>query len=167
VMAGSGGRPILRPVVWDDAERAALVALLRARPSGMKWPEIVAEVEARESARDLWHAMFPQNLFDEEPTELAEARRDIAAWREAGFGFLTFLDDDYPEQLRAVHDLPPVLFHRGTLVPGDVAVSVVGSRKASPRGLSIATSPWYPGSRWGSTRLHTRRPSTPVVALSG
>jgi DNA processing protein len=33
-----------------------------------------------------------------------------------------------------------VLFHRGTLVSGDVAVSVVGSRNASAQGLSIARS---------------------------
>jgi DNA processing protein len=136
----SGESSTLRPVVWDDAERAALVALLRARPRDMKWPVIVSEVDARESALDLWHEMFPPNLLDDEAPELAEASRAIAAWQEAGLGFLTFLDDDYPAQLRAVHDLPPVLFHRGTLVAGDVAVSVVGSRNASSQGLSIARS---------------------------
>jgi len=123
---------------WDDAERAALVALLRVRPKDMKWPEIVSEIDARESALDFWHTLFPPDLLDTEPAELAEARRDINAWRDAGLGFLTFLDADYPAQLRAVHDLPPVLFHRGTLVTDDVAVSVVGSRNASERGLSIA-----------------------------
>ncbi|MHA6623627.1 DNA-processing protein DprA [Pseudonocardia sp. DLS-67] len=127
-------------MVWDDAERAALVALLRARPKDLKWPEIVAAVDERESALDLWNELFPPNLFDDEAPQLAEARRDIAAWQEAGLGFLTFLDDDYPAQLRAVHDLPPVLFHRGTLVPGDIAVSMVGSRNASAQGLSIARS---------------------------
>jgi DNA processing protein len=130
----------LPDVVWNDAERAALVALLRARPKDMKWPEIVSKVDARESAFDLWYELFPPNLLDDEPRELVEARRDITAWQAAGLGFLTFLDDDYPAQLRAVHDLPPVLFHRGTLVPGDVAVSVVGSRNASAQGLSIARS---------------------------
>jgi DNA processing protein len=140
MMPGGGGPPTLRRVVWDDAERAALVALLRLRPKGLKWPEIVSEVDARESALEFWHSMFPPGLLEDETPELAEARRDIDAWREADLGFLSFLDDDYPAQLRAVHDLPPVLFHRGTLVPGDVAVSVVGSRNASPRGLSIARS---------------------------
>ncbi len=125
---------------WDDAERAALVALLRVRPKDMKWPEIVSEVDARESALDLWHTLFPPDLLGTESPELAEARRDISAWREAGLGFLTFLDADYPAQLRAVHDLPPVLFHLGRLVADDVAVSVVGSRNASTRGLSIATA---------------------------
>lgn len=125
---------------WDDAERAALVALLRTRPNDMKWPQIMAEVDARSSALDLWYGLFPPNLLDDgtETPELAEAGRDIATWQTAGLGFLTFLDDDYPAQLRAIHDLPPVLFHRGTLVPDDVGMSVVGSRNASPRGLDIA-----------------------------
>lgn len=82
---------------------------------------------------------------------LAAALRDIESWRDAELGFLTFLDDGYPAQLRAVHDLPPVLFHRGRLVADDVAVSVVGSRGASERGLPIARSAtrlssWH--SRW-------------------
>lgn len=139
-MPRSGERPNVRPVVWDDAERAALVALLRVRPDDLKWTEIVAEIDARESALDLWHEKVPPSLLEDEAAELTQARTDIETWRAANLGFLTFLDDEYPAQLRAVHDLPPVLFHRGTLVPGDVAVSVVGSRNASPRGLSIASA---------------------------
>lgn len=132
--------PSLPNVLWDDAERAALVALLRARPTGMRWPDVVAAVDARESALDLWHELYPPDLLNEEAPPLSEARRDIADWQRGGLGFLTFLDDDYPAQLRAVHDLPPVLFHRGKLVSEDVAVSVVGSRNASSLGLSIAQS---------------------------
>lgn len=131
-------RPTLAPV-WDDAERAALVALLRNRPKGMSYADVVAEVGPRESALDVWHTHNPPDLYGE-ADELAAARRDIESWRDAGLGFLTFLDDGYPAQLRAVHDLPPVLFHRGRLVADDVAVSVVGSRGASERGLSIARS---------------------------
>jgi DNA processing protein len=127
---------------WGDAERAALVALLRTRPDGMQWPQITAEVDARSSALALWHELHPTDLFNDgtEAPELADARRDIAEWQAAGLGFLTFLDDDYPAQLRAIRDLPPVLFHRGTLAPGETGMSVVGSRNASPRGLSVARS---------------------------
>jgi DNA processing protein len=124
-------------VAWDDAERAALVALLRTRPRGVSYADVVAEVGPRESALDVWHEHHPPTLYDE-AEELSAARRDIEAWRSAGLGFLTFPDRDYPQQLRAVHDLPPVLFHRGRLVPDDRAVSVVGSRNASDRGLDIA-----------------------------
>ncbi|WP_132429039.1 DNA-processing protein DprA [Pseudonocardia endophytica] len=127
---------------WDDDERAALVALLRTRPHGMTWSQIAADVDVRSSALALWEELHPADLFDTgaEQVELVAARRDIAAWRAAGLGFRTFLDDDYPAQLREVHDLPPVLFHRGTLVGSETAVSVVGSRKASPRGRELARS---------------------------
>lgn len=127
---------------WDDAERVALVALLRTRPDGLKWPQITAEVDRRASARALWDELHPLTLLDDdtEAPELAEARRDIEAWQAANLGFLSFLDDDYPAQLREIHDLPPVLFHRGTLVPNETGMSVVGSRTASTRGLDVARS---------------------------
>ncbi len=125
---------------WDDAERVALVALLRARPNGLTWPQITAEVDRHASAVSVWDELHPPTLLDgdAETPEVAEARRDIEAWRTAELGFLTFLDDAYPAQLREIHDLPPVLFHRGTLVPNETGMSVVGSRAASPRGLDVA-----------------------------
>jgi DNA processing protein len=55
-------------------------------------------------------------------------------------GLLTFRDEDYPAQLREIHEMPPVLFHRGTLKPHELGMSVVGSRQASARGLDIARS---------------------------
>jgi DNA processing protein len=52
---------------------------------------------------------------------------------------LTVLDPEYPDNLRAVHDRPPLIFVAGELQPCDErAVAVIGSRKASPRGLSTA-----------------------------
>lgn len=127
---------------WDDAERAALVALLRDRPDNLTWLQIMDEVDARSSALSFWRHTHPPNLLDDgsEAPELADAARDIARWQVDGLGFMTFLDEDYPAQLRAIRDLPPVLFHRGGLVPDEVAMSVVGSRNASERGLSIARS---------------------------
>lgn len=128
--------------VWDDTERAALVALLRDRPDNLSWPQITGEVDARSSALAFWEHTHPPNLLDDgsAPPELIDAAHDIGQWQADGLGFMTFLDDDYPAQLRAIRDLPPVLFHRGTLVPDEVAMSVVGSRNASARGLSIARS---------------------------
>lgn len=126
---------------WDEVERAALVVLLRERPGKLTWPQIVAEVGERGSARAVLADAEPPDLFgDQESPSMQQALRDIAVWRASGFGFLTFLDDDYPAQLREVHEAPPILFHRGQLVPDETAVSVVGSRDASPEGLDIATS---------------------------
>ena len=134
--------PTLASVVpaWSDAERTALVALLRTRPDGLTWSQITTEVDRRASALALWTESHPPTLLDDgvEPPDIVEARRDIEAWQAAELGFLTFLDDAYPAQLREIHDLPPVLFHRGTLVSDDIGISVVGSRAASTRGLDTA-----------------------------
>jgi len=145
MLTAVGDGPTLRNMGaagWNDDERAALVALLRTRPDGLKWPEIVAEVDRRSSALAFWNEKNPVDLFDDgvEPAELAKARADIEGWRAADLGFLTFLDDAYPSQLREIHDLPPVLFHRGKLVDDEIAVSVVGSRQASRQGLDAARS---------------------------
>jgi DNA processing protein len=101
--------------VWNDDERAALVALLRTRPSKLSWSDIAAEVSARGSARAFWDEVHPADLFDDaDDSALVDAARDIVDWRSAGHGFLTFRDDDYPTQLREIHEMPPVLFHSGS-----------------------------------------------------
>jgi DNA processing protein len=130
---------------WDDEERAALVALLRTRPSKLTWSEITAEVAVRGSALALWEESHPAGLFpgmadDVGATALADARRDVADWNSARFGFLTFRDHEYPAQLREIHEMPPVLFYSGSLEADEVGVSVVGSRQASAQGLEIARS---------------------------
>jgi DNA processing protein len=123
---------------WDDDERAALVALLRARPSNLTWPDITVEVAARGSARTFWDESHPAGLFGDDTSALIDAARDVAAWHAAELGFLTFRDHGYPAQLREIHEMPPVLFHRGSLMTDEIGVSVVGSRQASRRGLEIA-----------------------------
>ncbi len=143
-----GGRTTLTRMdgAWDDDERAALIALLRARPSKLTWAEITAEVTSRASARAFWDELHPAGLFDDIESSdgpsatLADAARDVAQWRAANLGFLTIGDHDYPAQLREIHEMPPVLFHQGTLVKDEIGVSVVGSRQASARGLDIARS---------------------------
>lgn len=123
-------------------EQAALVALLRARPEKRSWADLTAEVIAAGSAVEVWERLVPATLLDlgggDDPR--AVAARDIERWRGHGHTFLTVLDEDYPERLKAIHEAPPVLFTRGELRRDDPAVSVVGSRAASERGLSIARS---------------------------
>ena len=121
-------------------EQAALVALLRARPDGLSWPELTARVIDRGSALLAWNDLVADTLLDQLATEgpLQVAEQDIAGWEAAGLRVLTILHPDYPLRLAAVHQAPPVLFARGTLLPEDPAVSVVGSRDASERGLQIA-----------------------------
>jgi DNA processing protein len=129
---------------WDDegppGEPAALVALLRERPGRRGWAEITAEVLEAGSAVAVWERLVPPVLVHPagEPGALEGAAQQIARWTRQGWRVLTILDEDYPARLRAIHQAPPVLFGRGTVTRDDVAVSVVGSRQASPRGLAIA-----------------------------
>jgi DNA processing protein len=121
-------------------ERAALVALLRERPGRLGWAEITAGVLEAGSARAVWQRMVPPVLVRPpgEADPLDAAAEQIGRWRGRGWRLLSILDDDYPARLRGIHQAPPVLFARGALVRDDVAVSVVGSRKASPRGVGLA-----------------------------
>jgi DNA processing protein len=122
-------------------EQAALVALLQTRPGGLRWPEITAEVLEAGSALEVWRRLVPAMLVDSpgQPDALESAAQEINRWASQGCMLVTILDGDYPVRLRGIHQAPPSLFARGTLIADDSAVSVVGSRKASDRGLAIAT----------------------------
>jgi DNA processing protein len=123
-------------------EQATLVALLRTRPDKMTWSEIMTEVVAAGSAAELWAQTQPAVLLEPpghiDPVHEAEA--DIRAWVESGLLFATVLDDEYPARLLDIHEAPPVLFARGELRRDDPAVSVVGSRTATDRGLQMAAA---------------------------
>ncbi|MGJ7907883.1 DNA-processing protein DprA [Actinopolyspora sp. H202] len=130
---------------WDDEERAALLALLRARPENMTWSRIASDVADEGSARAVLERCGVPTLFEVDPSgfhdtksEVESAKEEIAAWRSAEFDFITFRDHEYPKQLREVNQFPPFVFVRGTLVPGENAVSVVGSRDASKWALDTA-----------------------------
>jgi DNA processing protein len=121
-------------------EQAALVALLQAKAPGRRWPDITADVLELGSALEVWHQLTPAVLMDPpgEADALTAAAGEIRRWSERGWTLTTILDRDYPARLREIHQAPPVLFSRGSLMANDPAVSVVGSRKASERGLSMA-----------------------------
>jgi DNA processing protein len=135
-----GTSRLRRMLPWDDQERATLIALVQERPQAASWPEVVAEIIEVGSAQSVWDAYHEQSLFDADtPAPIAEAARQIAGWRAAGLGVHTFRDVSYPAQLREIHQVPPVLFSRGTLCPDDPAVSVVGSRRASDQSVDWAS----------------------------
>ena len=70
---------------------------------------------------------------------LADAGEEIEHWQARGMQPVTLLDPVYPENLRAVHDRPPLIFVSGQLQPGDGrSVAVVGTRLASPEKARIA-----------------------------
>jgi len=122
-------------------EQAALVALLQARAANRSWSEISADVLESGSALEVWHRLVPPMLVDspgQSDDALEAAARQINRWAEQGWPLTTILDEGYPVRLREIHQAPLFLFSRGSLIPDDPAVSVVGSRQASDRGLAIA-----------------------------
>ena len=121
-------------------ERTALVALLRESSGRRGWAEITADVLEAGSALAVWQRLVPPLLVTPpgEPDPLEAAAGLISRSADHGWRLLSILDDDYPARLRGIHQAPPVLFTRGTLVPDDMAVSVVGSRQASAaRGVTV------------------------------
>lgn len=73
---------------------------------------------------------------------IARERADAehAAAMAAGARITTVLDDDFPLNLRLIHNLPPFLYYRGELDADRDAhsIAVVGTRKPSAKGLERA-----------------------------
>src|SRR5512142_3384081 len=100
-------------------ESAALVALLRS--GNRPWQVYADLVEERGSAlavlerEDDEHGQ--QTLFGgsapDRERRLQSAADLIAGWQLAGMHVITVLDRDYPENLRSVHDRPPLIFAAG------------------------------------------------------
>jgi hypothetical protein len=99
---------------------------------------------------------------------------ELSKLEKAGVHAYTWDDPEYPARLKEVDDRPPVLYVRGELTPDDeVAVAVVGTRKATPYGRQAAehfatdlAAPARPGLRsCGRTVVRRRaRPARPAGA---
>jgi DNA processing protein len=75
----------------------------------------------------------PQNV-------LTLAMEDLRRWDAQGMRLTTVLDPDFPPNLRAVHDCPPILFVAGRLTAADArSVAVVGARQATQAAVRRAT----------------------------
>lgn len=134
----------------DLQESAAVIALLRRgdRP----WHHYAQLIEAAGSALAILEGRYedpdepePLTLFPaDEPAaeaDLASIAREIEAWEAEGMTLVTVLDDEYPANLRSIHNRPPLLFVRGRLAPEDErSVAVVGTRQPSSAGLEAARS---------------------------
>lgn len=84
---------------------------------------------------------LPSLILAEEPDSErihTSALRDVEQWIAAGELPLSWLDPDYPQQLREVHDFPPVIFVRGKLVQPDHGICIVGSREAGRASIEAA-----------------------------
>ncbi|MFC5925229.1 DNA-processing protein DprA [Micromonospora vulcania] len=124
----------------SQAQVAALVALLHQ--PGARWTEIATEVLAEGSALAVLcrHLGAAETLFAEDPVRdaLKAARTELQAWAADGIGVHSLFDEAYPARLRDIHQMPPIVFTRGTLAEDRRTVAVVGTRKPTDHGVGIA-----------------------------
>jgi DNA processing protein len=106
-------------------------------------------LESFGNLEDAWRAspeaLLASGIGPQAVRRVVEARRslDLDAEMErierAGARLVTWEDEDYPARLREVASAPPVLYLRGSLLPVDgKAVAVVGTRRPTPYGQSVA-----------------------------
>ncbi|OOC55881.1 MULTISPECIES: DNA-processing protein DprA [Nocardiopsis] len=129
----------------QSEERVSLLALLLS--GRVSWRRAVTDVLETTSAHQaLMNALGQgETLFELEKDPVRSAltkARELVGWCVShDVGIHAFWEDGYPLQLRDVHEMPPVVFTRGTVVPDERrAIAVVGSRKASDRGLEVTGS---------------------------
>lgn len=124
-------------------ETAAVLAVLRlSRRPAVEYAELIEREGSALPilARDLTQEDGQMSLVPEDQAPLLrQASADVGRWSSRGIRLVTVLDDEYPQNLRQVHDRPPVLFVAGRLGPqDDRSIAVIGSRRASVAGLAAA-----------------------------
>ncbi len=135
------------PTFGRDDELVALAAL--ARSHLLSSSELTAAVEYYGSAVKLVEIARRGELASSKGQHalpamddvlLESARQEVAQWRGENLQVRTVLDDDYPPNLRSIHNRPAWLFFEGTWNADrdSRAVAVVGTRKASAEGLQRA-----------------------------
>lgn len=118
-------------------ERAQTAAALALANGGCA-PRRIAEAFERAPAGALGLLEDEQGLLA--AAALRRAAQQLDAWEREGISVLSPADPRYPDNLRAVHDRPPVLFVAGKLTAADEhGVAVIGSRAASASGLRRAS----------------------------
>jgi len=63
------------------------------------------------------------------------AEEECRRLETSGARLVRFTSDDYPKVLFQIPDPPPFIYVKGVLLPGDVSVAVVGSRRATSYGV--------------------------------
>lgn len=124
------------------------LASICAKIPGVKSSKLVALLNCFGSAERLWQADFKTlmdtGLINSNQAEKISASTGITPEELKGFckkqgvRIMTFMDEDYPEGLKHIHDLPLVLYIRGKLPQAAYSIAIVGSRNASEYGKSAA-----------------------------
>jgi DNA processing protein len=82
---------------------------------------------------------YCQELIESKNKVLEQAEKDIEFLTKTDISVLTYKDDGYPRFLLQIHSFPPILYMKGSFQESDEnAIGIVGTRKPSPYGLTMA-----------------------------
>ena len=115
--------------------------------SKAKHERALADNEAKAVARMLRVSPQKLNLLAGliRGKKAAAALADLERWSDHGIRVHTVLDAEYPANLRAAPDRPPMIFVDGEYEESDArSVAVIGSRSASPAGIARARAATLP-----------------------
>ena len=99
-----------------------------------KIKERLEKLESKYVPYDIANCNFARGLINYlEKLKINEAAtvQVINSLLNSGVSILTYLDEEYPPQLRKIPDPPVVLFHKGKLRKFDKCIAIVGSRNPS------------------------------------
>jgi DNA processing protein len=134
--------PVNLPAACSRVETAAVLALVSI-PGASAAPVARAVMRAGSARRVLERGASGEqaSLFDArgEITDLAPFVAQLDRWQRDGIHVRTVLDADYPRNLLAVPDAPPLLYIAGALAPDDVrGVAIIGTRQPTLKALARA-----------------------------
>lgn len=76
------------------------------------------------------------SLFDN--FNFSEEKKEIESFEKSGIKFLSFLNKNFPEELKSIPDPPIALFYKGEIDYDSPKISVVGTRRCSSYGKKVA-----------------------------
>lgn len=76
------------------------------------------------------------SLFDN--FNFSEEKKEIESFEKSGIKFISFLNKNFPEELKSIPDPPIALFYKGEIDYDSPKISVVGTRRCSSYGKKIA-----------------------------
>ena len=97
--------------------------------------KVLSAGESELAAVEGLHPSVITSLLQHDYRQFAD--NECSTLLKAGARIVTFHSPDFPCLLQQIHDPPPFLYVKGQLKSQEAAISVVGSRRASPYGLAM------------------------------
>lgn len=124
---------------------------------------------ADSGAADLIEGLTPEAKEGLQDKNLTLAEEILEVCRRERIHLLTFRDAGYPARLKNIADPPVLLYYKGTLpdFDGSPVIGVVGTRKASVYGLTVAKRMGYQIGKCGGIVVSGMARGIDAMAMSG